>query len=205
MSEKVEIKSLTSYVSAFKLMKILVLVVVVAVCGVAGVMTYYANQSIQHLQDSIYVLSPTGEISQAIRSNEGDNRYFEYEAHVEKAYTLWYEIDEGNYKENVDKALYLFGDCGNEMFKDYTEQGMYRKLQSKNMKLFVEVDSIKFDKSGIPVFGAIYGKQHITRPGGELIRHLDCTFNLIDYSRSHENPHGVKIENWEIINADIIE
>ena len=127
--DKVEIKSLTSYESAYKLLKMTMVLVIITVCGVAGFMTYKANQSIQHLQDSIYVLSPTGEISVALRSSEKDNRIFEYESHVEKAYKLWYEIDEGSYEGNIDKALFLFGDCGKAMLNDYTEQGIFRKLQ----------------------------------------------------------------------------
>jgi hypothetical protein len=203
--EKVKIKSLNNYEKAFNLLKGVVLLIIVVVCSLAGYMVYKSNESINKLQDSIYVLAPDGEISLAIRSSEKENRFFEYEAHVEKAYKLWYEFDEGSYNNNINKALFMFGNCGKEMLNEYTEQRILQKLQSKNMQLFVEVDSIKFDKKSNPIFGIIYGKQKITRPGGELIRHMDCSFNVIDYDRSHENPHGVKIENWKVINAEKIQ
>lgn len=203
-NKKIEIKSLTTYESAFGLIKLAFIIIVVSVCALAGYMTYLSNDAISKLENSIYVLSPTGEISLALRSSEKENRFFEYESHVNKAYTLWYAFDEGTYQKNINDALYLFGDCGSRMLDDYNEEEIFLKIQAKNMQLFVEMDSIKFDTNQTPIFGVIYGKQTIKRPGGKLIRHMDCRFNLIDTQRSRENPHGVKIENWEVINAEII-
>ena len=202
--EKVKFPSLTNYKQAYSLVKVFALVIVLFFGCIAAFVSYNATQTVKNLQNSIYVLSPTGEISIALRSNEKDNRYFEYESHIEKGYTLWYEMDEGSYHPNIEKALFLFGDCGKLMLNDYKEQKMLRNLQAKNMQLKVSVDSIKWDKTVTPVFGVVYGVQTIKRPGGQLKRRMDCSFNILDYSRSKQNPHGVKIENWNVINSEVI-
>ena len=86
----IEFKSLTTYDKAFGLTKLLFIVFSLLIFASAGLYVYMTKQEMESLTNTVYVLAPNGEISQAIKSSNGDggSREFEYAAHAKKAYKL---------------------------------------------------------------------------------------------------------------------
>lgn len=201
-----ELKSLETYKSAFGLVQLLLVAVVAASAG-ANVYTWklYSDKTDQ-LSSVIYIMDGAGSVTAAERQPLNlEQRVFEYEDHVKDFYGLWYAFDEHSFQRNTEKGLYLIGECGVKLLDVYKEERVFSKLQEKNLKVSVAVEDIAINLETRPVTGYIKGAQTISRLGGEMSRRMDCTFTLYDVDRSRENPHGVKIENWQIIDNSKIE
>lgn len=201
-----ELKSLTSYKSAFALIRFILLVVIVSAFSAVVAVYYMFEKKVEELSSNIYIIDEKGNTMSASQSEQTlQTRIFEYEDHIKDFYSLWYSFDEGSYKRNIEAALYLAGETGKELLNVYEEEDVFNKVKEKNLKLFVNIESVVINVNTIPISGTIKGTQTIKRLQGELTRHLDCTFTLHDVDRSKNNSHGVKIENWKIINNNKIE
>jgi hypothetical protein len=175
---------------------------VIAVIGMA----VYLHKELEKQSAMIYVMDKTGSISTA-DNNELDvsGRLFEYEDHVKTFYKKWYAFDEDSFEPNTTSALYLIGDVGKKMYQKYMEDNILRTLKQMNMRVYVEVKEVYIDMNSMPRTGHITGVQTIKRLKGTVSRNMNCTFELWDVSRSRNNPHGVKIEKWDVVNNVVIE
>ena len=175
---------------------------VVAVIGMA----VYMHREFEKQYATIYVMDKSGAISTADK-NELDvsGRLFEYEDHVKTFYRKWYAFDESNFETNIESALYLIGDVGKIMYQKYMEDNILRTLKQMNMSVMVDITEIHVDMNTMPRTGYITGIQTIKRTKGSVSRNMNCTFELYDVSRSRQNPHGVRIEKWNVMNNSVIE
>ena len=199
-------KSLFDYKSAFKTSMIF-FALVCCCCVVAVIlMAVYMHRELEKQYAMIYVMDKSGAISTADR-NELDvsGRLFEYEDHVKTFYRKWYVFDESSFEPNIESALYLIGDVGKTMYQKYMEDHVLRTLKQMNMSVTVEIRDVQIDMNTMPRTGYITGIQTIKRTKGSVSRNMNCTFELWDVSRSRNNPHGVKIEKWDVINNSVIE
>ena len=199
-------KSLFDYKSAYKT-SMSFFAVAVCACVIAVVfMAVYMNREMEKQRSIIYVMDKTGAIVPADKSMlDASGRLFEYEDHVKTFYRKWYAFDESSFEQNTESALYLIGDVGKEMYKKYMEDNILRTLRQMNMSVFVEITEIHVDMNAMPHTGYIYGIQTIKRLKGTVSRNMNCTFELWDVGRSRNNPHGVKIEKWEVINNAVVD
>ena len=77
------------------------------------------------------------------------------------------------------------------------EKGFYNQIISGNSLVTVRADSIKMD---LPSKKFIYyGTQMINRKNSLIIRKLITEGNFEDMVRSPNNPHGVLLRNWRIL------
>lgn len=200
-----ELKSLTSYKSAFELTRIITITMVV-VFGGAMLFGFITMQNkIDELQRQMIVIDTRGQVYPSGSVYREDMRIYEYQNHVRTFYNLWYAFDESSYKKNIEDALYLVGDCGIEMLDFYKQENVERMLYERNMRFETKILDIKINMRTLPVSGTIEGEQTIRRNQGMITRRLNSSFTLHDMDRSEKNPHGVKIENWEVINQEVIQ
>jgi hypothetical protein len=197
-----EIETLRNYKRAFELLKIIVIIIII--CGFASDIGIYllCRQQISAQKKIVYFVDNTGNTKSGKEVLVSSVREIQIKAAVKKAYTLWYQIDEGSYSSNIDEALYYFGDCGKVMLKDYNDDRVGYNLKEKNLILTVDINDVKIDMAGHK--GYIEGIQTIKRDEGKVKRNIFAGFTFTDISPSDMNPFGVKIENWEIYNKDII-
>jgi len=169
-------------------------------------MAVYMYRELEKQNAMIYVMDKTGAISTADR-NELDvyGRLFEYEDHVKTFYRKWYAFDESSFEPNIESALYMIGDVGKAMYQKYLEDNILRTLKQMNMSVTVEIIDTQIDMNTMPHTGYITGIQTIKRTRGSVSRNMNCTFELWDVSRSRNNPHGVRIEKWNVVNNSVIE
>lgn len=199
-------KSLFDYKSAFKT-SMLFFVLVCCFCVFAVIlMAVYMYKELEKQSMMIYVMDKSGAISTADR-NELDvtGRLYEYEDHVKTFYRKWYAFDESSFDPNIESALYMIGDIGKKMYQKYMEDNVLRTLKQMNMSVTIEIKDVQVDMNTMPRTGYITGIQTIKRTRGSVSRNMNCTFELWDVSRSRNNPHGVKIEKWDVINNSVIE
>lgn len=200
------LKSIMSYKSAFSLVQLISVVVVLASAATCVLVYKMFTDKISELSSVIYIMDGSGSVNVAERQPLNlEQRLFEYEDHVKDFYSLWYAFDEHSFERNVEKALYLAGECGVELLDVYKEEQVLSKLQEKNLKITVKIEDVVIDISTRPVSGVVKGRQTIRRLGGSMSRRMDCRFSLHDVDRSRQNPHGVKIENWTVADNSKIE
>lgn len=190
-----------SYKTVGELTKVITITTLV-VCVSAIIAVYLiSTKEIKQQQSKVIVIDTKGQVYSSEVANAKEMRVFEYKDQVKKFYNLWYSFDENSYKTNIEKGLLLVGDCGKELLNIYKSEDVERKLFEKNLKAEVIIKDVNIDMSTNPVSGYIKGVQTIRRNKGSMSRNLDCSFIIYDVSRSDENSHGCKIDNWRIDNA----
>lgn len=199
-----ELRGLLNYKTGFQLTKLVMISVVVISFLAITIGFIVMSQEISAIRDSVVVIDRSGEVLKSDRVNARETRVFEYENHVRTFYNLWYAFDEGSYISNVEKALQLIGESGKDMLDMYLTQNLERNIKEKNLIFSVYIKDIQIDMTKNTISGYIEGEQYIKRNRGELKRNLVCTFTIYDVDRTRDNPHGCKVDNWKIINEEII-
>lgn len=127
------------------------------------------------------------------------NRPVEYKSQIELFHRMFFTLapDDKWIKENVEKSLYLIDDSGKKEYTNLREKGFYNQLISSNSMATIHTDSIKIDEG--KGFFTFYGKQFINRKSSLIIRNLVTQGFFKDAIRSPQNPHGVLLLNWRIL------
>lgn len=158
----------------------------------------FAYQLIKDSRKSLYVID-NGVPILVKQTDELLNRPVEYKSQVELFHRLFFTLapDDRYIKENVEKSLYLIDDSGKKEYTNLREKGFYNQIISGNSLVTVRADSIKMD---LPNKKFIYfGTQMINRKNSLIIRKLITEGNFEDMVRSPNNPHGVLLRNWRIL------
>ncbi len=158
----------------------------------------FAYQLIQDSRKSLYVID-NGVPILVKQTDELLNRPVEYKSQVELFHRLFFTLapDDRYIKENVEKSLYLIDDSGKKEYTNLREKGFYNQIISGNSLVTVRADSIKMDLPNRKFI--YYGTQMINRKNTLIIRKLITEGNFEDMIRSPNNPHGVLLRNWRIL------
>ncbi|MEW7223616.1 conjugative transposon protein TraK, partial [Elizabethkingia anophelis] len=98
--------------------------------------------------------------------------------------------------------LYLIDDSGKKEYANLREKGFYNQIISSNSMVTTQADSIKIDLEKKKFI--YYGKEMINRKSSVIKRKLITEGNFDDIIRSPNNPHGVILKNWRILdNSEI--
>lgn len=210
-----EFNQLYNYKTAFATLKIIVIVVVIASLSTVGAMYYVFVSKQNETTQRIWVKTQDGSMFSANVNNgiSQDDRIIEYKHHVKWFYNLWYSLTKSTHEENINKALDLIDKAkGSEMLDFYIAQGVFNKLNQTGRRFeskMLEEPKIVINEQGI--FGEIKGKLSFIDETGKVYRvqHLDVNFELMDVltiqGRTDNNPHGVLIKNWGIVNDEVFE
>lgn len=196
------LNSLENYKSAFNLTKLVTIVAIVGSFSFAGFVWVKSQQQLDFYRKYVYVLTKSGDIYIGESKNSDETRIFEYNDAIRDVYTLWYSFDENSYQRNIEKALYLLGNCGKKMKADYDAEGILTKLREKNLVLSVTITDLKINVKNKS--GYITGIQTIAINENVVKRNMNAQFTLFDVDRSDNNPHGVKFDNWTVTDQSVI-
>lgn len=158
----------------------------------------FAFMLIRESRKSLYVLD-NGVPVLVKQTDELLNRPVEYKSQVELFHRLFFTLapDDEYIKQNVEKALYLIDDTGKKEYTNLREKGFYNQLISSNAMVTIKTDSIKVDPERRMFM--FYGKQMINRKTALIIRKLTTEGHFGDIMRSPNNPHGVLLKDWRIL------
>ena len=159
----------------------------------------FAYKLIQDSRKSLYVID-NGVPILVKQTDELLNRPVEYRSQIELFHRLFFTLapDDSYIKENVEKSLYLIDDSGKKEYTNLREKGFYNQIISGNSLVTIRTDSIKTDLPNKKFI--YYGTQMINRKTSLIIRKLITEGNFEDIIRSPNNPHGVLLRNWRILN-----
>lgn len=171
-------------------------IVFAVIVVIAGFVTSY--QLVRDSRKSLYVID-NGVPILVRQTDELLNRPVEYRSQIELFHRLFFTLapDDRYIKENVEKSLYLIDDSGKKEYTNLREKGFYNQIISGNSLVTVRGDSIKLDLPGRKFI--YYGTQMINRKTSLIIRRLITEGNFEDMIRSPNNPHGVLLKNWRIL------
>lgn len=166
------------------------------IVSLASLLTSY--QLVRDSRKSLYVLDHGTPI--LLRQTDPLlNRPVEYKAQVELFHQLFFSLapDEKYIEQNLGKSLYLIDESGKKEYTNLKEKGFYNQLISSSSMVSLLVDSITLDESERKF--EFYGKQVIHRRTALLVRSLKTKGSYKDLVRSPQNPHGVLLMNWSIV------
>ena len=163
----------------------------------------FAYKLVEDSRKSMYILD-NGVPILVKQTDELLNRPVEYKSQVELFHRLFFTLapDDKYIKENVEKSLYLIDDTGKKEYTNLKEKGFYNQLVSSSSMMTVNADSIRLDIANKRF--VFFGRQVINRRSAIIIRKLITEGNFEDVIRTPNNPHGVILKNWKILdNSEI--
>lgn len=171
----------------------IVFAVVVVIVGF-----FFAFRLVEDSRKSIYVLD-NGVPVLVKQTDQLLNRPVEYQSQIELFHRLFFTLapDDDYIKENINKSLYLIDASGKKEYTNLREKGFYNQVISSNSIVTVTVDSLKVNPDARKF--TYYGKQMINRKSAIILRELVTEGEFEDIIRSPNNPHGVLLKNWRIL------
>ncbi len=162
---------------------------------------FFAYKMIQDSRKSIYILD-NGVPILAKQTDVLLNRPVEYKAQIELFHRLFFTLapDDVYIKENIQKSLYLIDDSGKKEYTNLREKGFYNQIVASSSMVSIHTDSVSLNMEQQKF--TFFGKQMITRKSSVITRKLITEGNFEDLIRSPNNPHGVLLKNWRILNNE---
>jgi conjugative transposon TraK protein len=196
-------KSLRSIETTFKTMRTLMF----ASFGIIGLTVlagfYMYKTALDKIKDEIFVITNDGSITIAHKSSSVQAEEIEKRDHILMFHERFFNLDnnEQQIENTLSRASYL-GD-GKQVRYAYKEKNYYNNLMSRNMIQRVYKDSILIDGQGR---GRFIGHLEIQGSTSRGVKRLVTEFNVrTGLERVENNPHGMFIDNFKIIEENLIE
>lgn len=164
---------------------------------------YFSYRMIQDSRKSIYILD-NGVPVLAKQTDVLMNRPVEYKAQIELFHRLFFTLapDDQYIKENIQKSLYLIDDSGKKEYTNLKEKGFYNQIVASSSMVSIQTDSVSLDMKHKKF--TFFGKQMISRKSSIITRKLITEGFFEEMIRSPNNPHGVILKNWRILNNEAV-
>ncbi len=200
--------SLQNIQKAFALTRIYLILITFFALSIGGYVIYSSYQFAEAQRDKIYVLENGQPLLLALSHNVEDNRTAEAMSHVRRFHEYFFTIspEKTAIEYNINKALFLSDNVAADYYIRLKEEGFYERIISAGILCEIMVDSVKIDDTTYPYKAYTYGKTSIIRSTSILYRNIETECDLVNSTRTENNPHGFIIEKWKIIdNSDIKE
>lgn len=203
-----DLKGLTTYQSAFNLLRVAFIAVLIAlVTGLIG-MNYYYSEKQKELTNRVYLMENSGNVSTATAKYlSKEDLQIVVADHIKDCYSLIFAFDQFNFERNLEKGLNLMGASGREIYQQYRDDNVLRRIKTNNAIVSIVIDEpIKIDVNSNPMRAQVKAIQ-TTRVGENSIsRNMNSNvFNIQFTSRSDLNPHGLILTDFRIENQSTIE
>lgn len=202
-----EFKSLKNIETSFRQIRLFSIVFLCLCAIVAGYSVWSAYDFAEKQREKIYVLDVGKSLMLALSQDLSQNRPVEAREHVKRFHELFFTLspDKKAIENNIQRAMVLCDKSAFNYYKDMAEKGYYNRIISGNIIQNVIVDSIRCNYDKYPYQVATYARQIIIRESNVTERSLITSCQLLNTSRSEDNPHGFFMENFEIKeNKDIL-
>lgn len=152
------------------------------------------TDKVQEPNKKVYVLDGTAPVLTTEETLD-----VEAKSHVETFHHLFFTLapDDKYIKYTMDKAMYLVDETGLAQYNALKEKGFYQNIMGTSAVFSIFCDSINFDKEKMTF--TYYGRQRIERRTNILMRQLVTAGQLKRVPRTDNNPHGLIITNWHIL------
>ena len=203
-----QFNSLLNIQKAFALTRIYLILITILTLSIGGYAIYSSYQFAEAQRSKIYVLENGQPLLLALSHNVEDNRTAEAISHVRRFHECFFTVspEKSAIEYNINKALFLSDNKAADYYIKLKEDGFYERIISAGILCEIMVDSVKIDDTTYPYKAYTYAKTSIIRSSSILYRNLETVCDLVNSTRTENNPHGFIIEKWKIIdNSDIKE
>lgn len=191
--------------SAFRYVRLFTIIIVVGSLLLDGFIFFKSYQLSAASQNKIYVLA-SGKAIEAFGSVRKDNLAVEARDHIKRFHEYFFTLapDDGQIRAGIQKALYMADGSARNIYSSLQENNYYAQLISGNVSQEVMIDSVQLNLNAYPYYFRLYGSEKIVRPVSITYRSLVTEGYLREVPRSDNNPHGLLIEKWSILeNKDL--
>jgi len=170
---------------------------------------YYTSlKIIEENSNRVYLLNE-GNILELLKSRDTDNNVSaEIKNHVSMFHEFFFNLDPDpkDIKTRINKALHLIDESGKLLESERTESRYYHKMIEGSISSRINIDSILVSKenNSEKFYVKVYGQQKLERTTKIILRNVVADCHLRKIGRTDNNPHGFLIENYQILNNQII-
>ena len=201
-----EFKALKNIESSFRQIRLFGMIFL-GCCTLLTLLVVWKSYSFAEAQrQKIYVLDQGRSLMLALSQDLQQNRPVESREHVRRFHQLFFTLspDKSAIEGNMTKALLLADKTAMSYYRDMMEKGYFNRLIAGNIIQTLEVDSIRCDVRSYPYQVRTFARQRILRESTVTERSLVTTCQLVNATRSDNNPQGFMIERFTIVeNKDI--
>lgn len=189
-----------------KQLRLTALVIVVLAIGFAVYKEFSSNQLVRESANRIYVLDNGNSLELALSQDADVNQSAEVKNHLRMFHNFFFNLDPDpeDIEKSIKKALYLGDNSVRQIYFNRKENLFYDKLVDGATSTRVEIDSIQLDLSSEPYRAMIHAKQELIRPFAVVEKNLISTCNIRKVKRTDNNPHGLFIERYQILNTETL-
>lgn len=201
-----EFKSLKTIESSFRQIRFFTLLFIGLCGGISGYSVWKSYHFAEAQREKIYVLDNGKSLMLALSQDLSQNRPVEAREHVRRFHELFFALspDKAAIESNIRRALFLADKSALNYYRDLAEKGYYNRLISGNINQFIRVDSVSCNFDAYPYQVTTYARQRIVRESNITERLLISRCNLMNTTRSDNNPQGFLIERFEVVeNRDL--
>lgn len=201
-----EFKSLKTIESSFRQIRFFTLLFIGLCGGICGYAVWKSYSFAEAQREKIYVLDNGKSLMLALSQDLSQNRPVEAREHVRRFHELFFALspDKAAIESNIRRALFLADRSAFNYYKDLAEKGYYNRLISGNINQFVKVDSVSCNFDVYPYQVMTYARQRIVRESNITERLLVSRCQLVNTTRSDNNPQGFLMERFEVVdNRDL--
>lgn len=173
----------------------------ILLCSLVAVVSVFASYSFAREQKAqIYVLDK-GQSFLALQSDGMATKDLEIIDHVTRFHELFFNMapNANAIIQNVNRALVLSDKSVYDYYSDLSEQGFYARLVQANITQQMVVDSVKVDIGTYPYTARCYAHQYMIRESNITTYEFESTCQLLETTRSKDNPHGLMIEKFVVV------
>lgn len=202
-------QSMKNINSAFNYVRLFSLIIVLA----SFLISFYAIVKVSEIskmsKEQMLVLDATGNIQTATLSSRTANIKAESKAHLKRFHKLFFEFDpeQDVIDANKERWSYLADKSAVVQFDKMTEMGFFQNIIAGSISSRLHIDEILLEKSEEGPFYnfQLKGRQTLLRSSSVANRNVITSGRLrILNSRTENNPHGLMIVNWQIVDNSTI-
>ena len=192
--------------TAFKFIRTFAIAFLAAAVVICCYVVERCAATVKNAQQKVYVLL-NGKLLDAMAVDRADSVSVEVRDHVKMFHYYFYDLqpdDEIN-RKHLTAALYLADNSARQEYDDLMEKGYFGSVVSGNVTQQVQdYDSIQVDLNQTPFYFRYYGKLKLIRPTSTVTRSLITEGYIRVTGISTNNPHGMLIERWKVLeNKDL--
>ena len=185
-----EFKSLKNIESSFRQIRLFGIIFLCLCTAIVGYTLWSSYRFAERQREKIYVLDGGKSLMLALSQDLSQNRPAEAREHVRRFHELFFTL-------SPDKSAY---DC----YADFAEKGYYNRIIAGGINQTLRVDSVVCSFDTYPYRAVTYATQLIIRQSNVTRRSLKTECRLLNAARSDDNPNGVTIEGFNILeNKDL--
>lgn len=186
--------------SAFQLTRLFTGLVVLGSLSFSAAVCWLSFRASERAASRIYILS-AGKALEAFASDRSPNLPAEAKDHITDFHEHFFTLDpdEKFNTDGIKRALYLADASAKRLYDNIKESGYYADVVSGNFSQRIEIDSIQLEMTTYPFHFRLFATEKITRPTSIAIRDLVTEGWLREVSRSDNDPHGLLIERWSVL------